>query len=318
MVKRKQKIGLALGAGSARGLAHIGVLKVLEENKIPVDYLAGTSMGALIGAFYATGRGVEMMEEIATGVDLKLMARLFAPTFSTSGLIEGKRIKEFLSPFLKGFNFQTLKIPFAALATDLRTGREVVLKEGDLVEAVRASISIPIIFTPVRYRGRYLIDGGTVNPVPVNVARKLGADLVIAVNVVNQPSRKQPSRRQDSPPVSLNPPSESSPLKLLHRKINRFIQERNWPKAAELNRIIFPPGGEKEGSPNIVDIMMQTLSIYEYEVARLRLLHDRPEILIEPDTSSIKTRDYHRAAEAIEIGEKAARKALPKILKAVS
>jgi len=178
-------VGLALGSGAARGLAHIGVLTVLHKEGVPIDMIAGTSAGAAIGALYAQRRDANFIKKLA--LDLSRM-RLYPFTDFTlpkSGIIGGKKIKDwFRSVIGRDVQFSDLKIPFACVATDITTGEEMVLSEGSVVEAIRASISIPGIFTPAKREGRYLVDGGLVNPVPVSVLKRMGADFTIAVNVI--------------------------------------------------------------------------------------------------------------------------------------
>jgi NTE family protein len=178
------KIGLALSGGAARGLAHIGVLEVLHRKGIPIDIIAGTSAGAVIGAIYAWNQDIRLIKEHALDANWKRMAPLIDPSFPKTGFIKGKKIKDFLSTYVGGNKkFSDLKIPFACVATDIDTGEEVVIDSGSVPEALRASISIPAIFTTVKREGRYLVDGGLTTPLPVNVVKRMGADFVIAVNV---------------------------------------------------------------------------------------------------------------------------------------
>lgn len=180
---KQPKIGLALGSGGARGLAHIGVIKVLEENNIPIDFIAGSSIGAMVGGFYASGLNIKELEEIALGTDWRrIFSTLLEPSFK-KGLIGGEKLKTFIEQHVDRKNFEFCKIPFAAVATDLKTGEIVVLDEGEMAPAIRASISIPLIFKPVEINGRTLADGGLSAPVPAEVARNMGADIVIAVNL---------------------------------------------------------------------------------------------------------------------------------------
>jgi NTE family protein len=179
----RPKVGLALGGGYARGLAHIGVLEVLEREGIPIDIVAGTSMGALVGALYTREKDAAMIKRQATQLDWVSLAALIDPAVPKSGLITGKRITKLLRRFMGDVNFEELDIPLACVATDIISGEEIVIKEGSVLEAVRASISIPVIFTVVKKDGRFLVDGGLVNNVPVSVARQMGADYVIAVDV---------------------------------------------------------------------------------------------------------------------------------------
>ena len=182
---RKRKIGLALSGGAARGLAHIGVLEVLEREGIPIDMIAGTSTGAIIGAFYAQGKNSGQIANLALGLSWKKLASMVDISIPRSGFLKGKKIKDLLALSLgDNIKFSDLKIPLACVATDIDTGEEVVIDRGSVLEAVRASISIPAIFTVVKLSGRYLVDGGLVNPVPVSVVKRMGADFIIAVNVI--------------------------------------------------------------------------------------------------------------------------------------
>jgi NTE family protein len=180
----KKKVGLALSGGAARGLAHIGVLQVLQEEGIPINMIAGTSAGAVMGAFYASGQDTGKIIEQALNVGWKRLTPLIDPSFPKTGFIKGRKIKNLLSSFLGGnISFSDLKIPFACVATDIDTGEEVVIGSGSVPDALRASISVPGIFTLVKWEGHYLVDGGLTTPVPVNIVKQMGADLVIAVNV---------------------------------------------------------------------------------------------------------------------------------------
>jgi NTE family protein len=180
----KKKIGLALSGGAARGLAHIGVIQVLREEKIPIDMIAGTSAGAVMGAVYASGQNIDRIIKQALDAGWKRLAPLIDPSFPKTGFIKGRKITRLLSTYVGGnIKFSDLKIPLACVATDIDTGEEVVIDSGLVLEALRASISIPGIFTVVKREGRHLVDGGLTTPVPVNVARQMGADFIIAVNV---------------------------------------------------------------------------------------------------------------------------------------
>ncbi len=183
-----REIGLALGGGAIRGLAHIGVLEVLEREGIPIDLIAGTSVGAAVGALYAQGRDAHVIRDLALEVGWKRLAPLADLTLPKTGFIQGRKVKEFMKRTIGDVNFSDLKIPMACVATDIMSGEEVVINEGSVLEAVRASISIPVIFAVVKWRDRRLVDGGLVNPVPVSVLKQMGADIIIAVNVIPEPS----------------------------------------------------------------------------------------------------------------------------------
>ncbi len=179
-------LGLVLGGGAAKGYAHIGVIKLLEELEIKPDIIVGASMGALIGGFYAKGFTAKEMEDIALSINKKRKKELFKMHFSKKGLIDGKNIVKFISGYLENTMIEELPVKYAAVATDIEENREIIINRGDLIQAIRSSISIPVVFVPHRSNGRILIDGGFINPVPVDVAIKLGAAKVIAVNVLQR------------------------------------------------------------------------------------------------------------------------------------
>lgn len=174
------KIGLALGSGGARGFAHLGVLKVLQEEGIPISYLAGSSIGALVAVLYASGHGLSRLYRLAKSFRRNDFLDWTVPKM---GLIAGERITEFIRLLTKGRRIEELSPPVAVIAADLQTGEKVVFRQGDAAQAVQASISIPGIFVPAAVDGRLLVDGGVVDRVPVSVVRAMGADLVIAVDV---------------------------------------------------------------------------------------------------------------------------------------
>lgn len=188
MILTRPKIGLALGAGAARGIAHIGVLQVLKQEKIPIDYIAGSSMGSIIGVCYANGLDLTMMEKLCVHLKRKHWLDITVPGL---GFVVGEKIKEIIRLLTHRKRLEELSIPTAVVATDLNRGEPVVFRSGSIEEAVRASISIPGIFEPVVIDGRLLVDGGVIDRVPISVVREMGADLVIAVDVVPQVSEVQ-------------------------------------------------------------------------------------------------------------------------------
>ena len=205
------KVGLALGSGAALGIAHVGVIKALKEAGIPVHLVAGTSMGALVGACYAIDGEIAHVEEIARASNLRKIAQLLDPKFSliSMGFLRGKRVENFLKPIIGDVTIDKCKIPYAAVATDIFTATEVVIQQGSLLKAVRASISIPVVFVPLKHEGRFLVDGGILNPVPADVARSMGATFTIAVNVLNNPRKRRQSgllgtQKPGKPPGMMN------------------------------------------------------------------------------------------------------------------
>ncbi|MRG85512.1 patatin-like phospholipase family protein [Salinibacillus xinjiangensis] len=175
----RPKIGLALGSGGARGFSHLGVIKKLEENNIPIDYISGSSMGALLGALYGAGQSIDHLYQLSKHFKRKYFLDVTVPKM---GFIQGERIKEYVRIFTYGKRLEDFNIPVTIIATDLKTGEKVIIKEGDAADAVRASISIPGIFVPAEWNGRMLIDGGVLDRVPVSSVREQGADFVIAVD----------------------------------------------------------------------------------------------------------------------------------------
>ena len=182
MARRYPKIGIALGSGGAKGLAHIGDLKRLEYYGIPISFVAGSSIGSLIGAYYAAHPHIEKLEEFILSFDLRKGFGLFDPTLR-GGLMKGNKWEQLISDLLEGATFEKLQIPLSVVATDFNTAETVVISKGDLVKAIRASISVPAIFQPITLENKLLADGGLSQPIPDEVVRKMGSDIVISVNL---------------------------------------------------------------------------------------------------------------------------------------
>jgi NTE family protein len=317
---RSPKIGLALSGGAARGMAHIGVLKALEGASIPIDMISGTSAGALAGACYARERKAAILEELMLGLDWRKLAGLIDLNLISlwKGFVQGKKAKSFLSSIIGDVRFEDLGIPLTVVAADVQSMEEIVLSEGSVVEAVRASISMPMIFTPVKWKRRFLIDGGVVNPMPVDVIRNMGAEIVIAVNTAGIAQQKR--RRQATKEVRNKPASypESTRLSIVKRRLNSLIRG-NKDKVRifdELSNAAKPKiytgrGKIEPQTPNIFEVMMQVFNAMQYE--KIRLAIKSADILIEPDVSSIGMFAFYKADEAIAQGYKATKKILPKL-----
>ena len=313
---RRKKIGLALSSGAARGFAHIGVIKVLEESQIPVSMIAGTSMGALIGALYAAGLSGDELEEIACNVDIKTAAKLFAPTPSLGGLVSGNRIQDALQSLVGDVNIEDLKIPFAAVAVDIKNAEEVVIREGSLTEAIRASISVPGIFTAVNYQNRFLVDGGLINPVPVDVVQEMGADFVIAVNIP-YPTKSKPVDITLKSANKGGEPAQIANSKSFNSNLATFVN-----KVVDLNQLKSKFNGFAKGAfgnkgyarPNIFKVIMTTTKIMENQIKDLQLQRYKPDILIEPKVDIASNFDFHKARRIIKLGEQEAKKVLGKII----
>lgn len=296
------KIGLALGSGSARGLAHIGVIRAIEEAGIRIDMVAGTSIGALIGAAYASGR-LDALERDFRVIDWRRIGALLDPVIPWSGFIDGRKIAGFVRAHVPLEAIEHLPLPFCAVATELASGRETVIREGDLIEAVRASISVPGIFSPVRRKGRILVDGGLVNPVPVSAVRALGANIVIAVDlnhdiVAARTRPQEPLRRKGGKGVPAGPDRKDP---WTSDRILRSLRTSRNPAVKGIRAWL-----EKERLPGMVDVLLGSLHIMQVQITESRLLIEPPEILIRPPLGSVRLLDFDRADEIIAIGYRSA------------
>ncbi|MFA5031614.1 MAG: patatin-like phospholipase family protein [bacterium] len=299
-----KKVGLVLGSGVAKGLAHIGVLKAIDKQKIPIDFIAGTSIGALIGAMYASGISGEEIEEIALNIDIKKTLALFTPTMSYSGLIDGQRVINFIESIIGRQNIEDLRIPFAAISSNIVTGEEIVITKGSLLNALRASISIPGIFTPVEYNQKLLVDGGLVNPVPVSAVLKMGADIVIAVNVLSAPQKNMRSyiRMDDK---TKKTPAKKSNSQIINTRLGNFAASLK--PVAQFSNFV----KKKTSTPSIFHVLLQTISVTEYEIANFQLAKHKPDFLITPAVEFVAPLEFFRAKEAILEGEKAFSAVIP-------
>lgn len=299
---KKKKVGLVLGSGGAKGLSHIGVIKYLEEMDVEIDFITGSSIGALIGGAYASGLSIKEIEDIALETDLTSTAKLFSPGFGKSGLVTGTKVQEFLTSKLGNKNIEDMPIPFTAVATDIITGQEIHFNKGDLVEAVRASISIPIVFQPVIRNDIVLVDGGLVNPVPINVAREMGADYIVAVNILS--SKNKPDSKLDTKfdnKINLEKPLEIIPV--LQRKLEDLIIDHKWIRN-------FIKHKEKEDLPGMKKIFNRSVQITQERLIELSNRLYKPDVLIEPRVGNIGIFDFYKAEEIIEKGYKSAKEVL--------
>lgn len=307
---KHKRVGLALGSGGARGWAHLGVLQALREKDIPVECVAGTSMGALVGTFVAAGRE-QVLREVAQNMDWKRLRQFFwEVSLSRSGLTDGKRLLEEAHKLLGLREFRELDLPFRAVATDLNTGGEVVLSSGNLLQALRASISIPGVFSPVYVGRRLLVDGGLVNPVPVNVARAMGAQVVIAVDVSQEiaPERALAVRKEPEPvrgPLVLPKEKAEEERSGAAKTLDNFFAEIER-KARRLRASVVGASAK----PAVIDVLLRSVRITEAQIARSRRLVEPPDVLIEPKVGGIGTLEFQRGPEAMAAGYVAAMQAL--------
>ena len=291
---RRPRIGLALGSGSARGWSHIGVIRALEREGISPDIVCGTSIGALVGAVYAAGE-IERFERWVQGLSWKSVLGLMDFKMG-GGLIEGGKLLDFFSSHFEDRGIGSLGKPYACVATELYTGREVWLREGDVLAAVRASIALPGLFTPAQHEGRLLVDGGLVNPVPVSLCRAMGADIVIAVDLnwdIMLRRNRVASHAQDEPEPEA-PAAEAAQGGLLQAIVSRLRPARG------------KGSGDEQPRPSMLDVLTTSLNIMQMRITQSRLAGEPADVVIRPRLNDVAPMDYHLAASTIAEGERAA------------
>ena len=297
----KAKIGLALGSGAARGWSHIGVIDALVDAGIAPDIVCGTSMGALVGGAYASGR-LDAMRDWALAADRRIVASMVDVSLLQGGLVDGVRIVDWLGQIGVGLNIEDLPLPFAAVATDLASGREVWLREGRLDHAIRASIALPGIFSPVLRDDQWLVDGGLVNPVPVSVCRAMGAEFIIAVNLNEDLLGRRLTQDPDTPVAT---PDAGKPGNLLD-----LIKSMPGSMRSQIAGLgLFGTGG----APGYFDVLSNSLNIMQDHITRSRLAGEPPHALVLPRVVDIGLMDFHRARELIAEGRAATERVLPVI-----
>jgi NTE family protein len=287
---KKPRIGLALGSGSARGWAHIGVIRALEERGIKPDLVAGCSIGALVGAAYCGGQ-LDTLEKWVRKLSFWDVVRLMDVRM-TGGLIEGASLMASFADTLSDVDIDQLPLPYAAVATDLASGREVWLQSGPLPSAVRASIALPGLFSPVHVDSRWLVDGGLTNPVPVSLCRALGADIIIAVNL-----------NSDIVGRHLKPPPEKIAAEVGERDLfNQLLKRLN---SGILESKLAAWGKGKKPSlpiPGLFEVMASSINIMQDRITKSRMAGDPPDVLLSPSLAQLGLLEFDRANEAIDEG----------------
>ncbi len=300
----RKKLGLVLGCGASKGWAHIGIIEALENAGIPIDIIAGCSVGAYVGAIYASG-GLRSLKEFLLRMDGKKIFSYFDMAFSRSGILNGtKRVTELFSMHSTIKNFEDLSIPLAMVATDLERGEKVVLTSGNIISALRATMSYPALFAPVKMNGCWLVDGGLVDPVPVGVARAMGAEIVIAVDLntrivsrqKNTSTGNHDSKNQSVSPEALE--TEQNERNAITKRIFGYYE------AFENNlKNINSSARQKDAAiPDIIETITTSINIMEERISRINLAVDRPDILIQPRLGELKMMNFDRVAHAIEEG----------------
>jgi len=286
----KARLGIALGSGGARGWAHIGVLLALEEARIAPEIVCGTSIGAVIGAVHLAGQLGEFARYVRRLNRLRV-SQFFDFKLGAGGMIAGRRVLKVLRPILREARIEALPRRFGCVATDLATGEEVWLREGRIMDALAASYAIPGLFPPVHLGGRWLFDGALSNPVPASLARALGADVVIAVDV--------------NASLMAPPPFDADEVTLPGR---RGI-------AGGLMRRMF---ARRKGGPSPFGAISRSLQIMQTRMSRIRLAEDPPAVLLCPEVGEVRPLEFYRAGECIEAGGRAMQKALPALREALA
>lgn len=328
------KIGLALGSGAARGWAHIGVIQALEEMGIKIDVVTGCSIGSYVGAAYASGKLNELAQWVESLTEWQVYA-LMGVGFHRGGLVSGLKVFKALQDNFSFETFDQLHKPFATVATDLYTGREVDFRQGSVIDAVKASCAIPGLFAPQLHNNRWLVDGGVVNPVPVNMCRMLGADIVIAVNlsadfrpqslvnsIVDQGNNQKKTSdffkrshqqiqqwfKKDEP---VEPELSEQELDIAHSTEQNQDEDDQYLDILEPTDIENPTlsnplqihaENEVPPAPSIINAMTASLDILSARVTRSRLAGDPPDILIEPQLRDFGMMEFYRATELINHG----------------
>lgn len=288
--KKKTTVSLVLGSGGARGLAHIGIIHELQERGYEIRSIAGCSMGALIGGVYAAGK-LDDFESWVCAITKIDMVTLLDISWGKDGLVKGDKIINTLIDLVGDKTIEELPIPYTAIAADVINEKEVWINSGRLFDAIRASISLPLFFTPVKYRDVYLIDGGVLNPVPIAPTFNDDTDITIAVNLGGLPDQKDETTED-------NPPSESK-MSPLHQKVDSFFKElQNSVKGGSEKRL------------GIYDVANEAFDAMQSTIARQKLAAYPPDIVIEIARNACGTLEFDRAAQMIELGRSKAREKL--------
>ncbi|MDM7936810.1 MAG: patatin family protein [Cyanobium sp. CZS 48M] len=310
-----KSVGLALGSGGARGWAHIGVIRALEEAGIPIDFISGASIGALVGAIHCADE-LDELEDFIRDLSWRDMLSYFDMVFPTTGLLDGNKVYELLSEHMQGMKIETSPIPFCCVATDLIRGEEVHLRSGSMVDAVRASISVPGIFTPFCHGDLFLGDGGIVNPVPVDVVRDMGADVVIAVNLNRShvTGGLASSTLPDPAEEGEDEPSPRTPSETSNRRRESFLKslgDRYQSLQETLHDKVDQWLPSEDPGPNIFDVIGTSLNVMEQQVTRSRLEAHAPDLLVEPPLNDFAIFDFHKANRIIRKGYRAMKGQVP-------
>jgi NTE family protein len=299
-MKYQGRIGLALGSGASRGWSHIGVIKALSQMGVEPEIVTGCSIGALVGAAYGSGK-LDKLEQWLLKLDRLEVAKFFEVNWSFNGFVDADHMEKFLTTYVcdSDANIEDVAKTFAAVSTDLHSGREIWFTKGPVFKAVWASIALPGLFPPLRYEGKWLVDGGLVNPVPVSVCRALGADFVIAVNlngnIVGRHFAKKPATNRQ---IEQSDKDEANEKQRDAGLTDKFMQ-----RIKEYSSSLFADSNEGDTAPGLFDAIAGSINITQDRITRSRMAGDPPDLLLAPKLSHIELLEFHRASEAIREGE---------------
>lgn len=299
----RPRIGLALGSGSARGWSHIGVIDALAEAGVEPDIVCGTSIGSLVGAAYVAGR-LPALRQWAVAATWREIVGLMDVRLSGGGLIDGRQIVAFLQGLGIDGGIESYPKRYAAVATDLTTGREIWLQSGPILDVVRASIALPGIISPARIGDQWLVDGGLANPVPVSVCRALGADVIIAVNLNGDLVGRRLESAPDPSASAMHPPAPNEHLDRILRQLPEAFREQ----AIQMIPRLSPRG---PSTPGYFDVIANSINIMQDQITRTRLAGEPPHVMLVPRLRDIGLLEFNRAREAIAEGRACVEHALP-------
>lgn len=306
--QRKLKVGLALGSGAARGWAHIGVIRELEKRGITIDIVTGSSVGAVVGGAFAAGQ-LDDFEQWISGLERFDIIRLLDARMSGGGFLQGKSLMDAIEKRIGNPAIDALDMPFACVATELGTGREIWLRDGSLLDGVRASIALPGVFAPTKLNSDYLLDGGLVNPVPVSLARAMGADLVIAVNLNGDLVGEHFWVRKQGDESDSDEDFEAEVEKQLQKSGNstfsKWVAKLKAGLGIRLDAYISSLRSKETPEPGLFDVLVGSIDIMQDRITRSRMAGEPPDVHITPRLSHIGLMDFDRAEEAIKEGRKA-------------
>ncbi len=291
--RKKKTVSLVLGSGGARGLAHIGVIEWLQENGFEIRSIAGSSMGALIGGIYAAGE-LQTYKNWVTALEKKDVLSMLDLSFSSTGLFKGERIMEKLKALIQDRDIEDLPISFTAVATDIEQQKEVWLTKGPLFDAIRASMAVPMIFTPHKIDGRYLLDGGMVNPLPIAPTLTDMNDYIVAVDLGARPEEAAVSAGE------MRSGSRSESDGSYRERLQVFIEELQERFG----------GNQDDGDWNLFDVMGMSFDTMQNTLARMKLAAYSPDIILHISRDAARSFEFFRAAELIELGHSSAERIL--------